>query len=322
MKFDVIIGNPPYQISDTHQNFGASPLYHKFVKRAKALNPKYITMIIPSRWVLTGKGLNQFRKEMLTDYRIKHIVDFYNSEQCFLGVNIGGGVCYFLWDETHNGDCHITTINAHGIKETTRPLLEDGLDIFIRDSNAISIIRKIKSFEEESFSTLVSTIKPFGLRTFFKGTDKPIKEDDITVYQRGGIGYINKDAIKKNCHLIEDYKVMVTRIYGDGGKTYPNQVINKPFITEPNTCCTETYLLLGTYKSLDVAQNVVSYINTKFFRFLVSLIKITQDTSSKIYKFVPIQDFSKSWTDQELYEKYGLNQEEIDYIESMICLNN
>ena len=318
MKFDVIIGNPPYQLSDSKNNFGASPIYHKFVKQAKNLNPQFITMIIPSRWLLTGKGLDEFRKEMLSDKCLKKLVDFYDSEQCFSGVNIGGGVCYFLWQNNHYGHCHITTINSFGIKETVRPLLEEDSEVFIRDSNAVSIINKIKLQKEESFSNFVSSSNPFGFRTFFKGTEKKINTDDVLIYQRGGTGYVKKNLVKKNKDLIDKYKVMTSRVYGDGGKTCPNQVINKAFVADVNTCCTETYLLLGTYNTLSEAHNATTYIETKFFRFLVSLIKITQDSSSKIYKFVPIQDFSKPWTDQELYEKYGLTQDEIDYIESMI----
>lgn len=318
MKFDVIIGNPPYQLSDSDANFGASPLYHKFVQQAKKLNPKFITMIIPSRWVLTGKGLDTFRAEMLNDSHLKRLVDYYNSEECFSGVNIGGGVCYFLWDSNYDGDCHITTINALGIKDTVRPLLTKDSRLFIRDSNAVSIIEKIKLFGEDSFSNLVSPSNPFGFRTFFRGDAEKKDSDDVLIYHRGGTGYVRYSSITKNKNLVAPYKVLTTRVYGDGGKTCPNQVINKIFVTEGNTCCSETYLILGHYDSLKEAQNVVSYAETKFFRFLVSLIKITQDNSAKIFEFVPLQDFSKPWTDQELYEKYGLTQDEIDYIESMI----
>lgn len=318
MKFDVIIGNPPYHLTDAKGKFGASPIYHEFVQQAKKLDPKYITMIIPSRWMITGKGLGDFRNEMLNDKRLKKIIDYYDSEMCFNNVKIGGGVCYFLWYKNHKGNCEITTVNNLKTTTVVRPLLEKGLDFFIRDNNAISIVRKVIKFEELSFSENVSSSKPFGLRTFFKGTENKMSDNDVLIYQRGGVGYVSENAISKNNQLINKYKVLSTGVYGDGGKTIPNQVINKPLIAPKNSCCTETYVVLGSFDTEEEAINMVSYIQTKFFRFLVSLLKITQHATSKVYKLVPNQDFSKPWTDEELYEKYGLTQEEIDYIESMI----
>lgn len=318
MKFDVIIGNPPYQLSDSDANFGASPLYHKFVYQAKKLNPKFISMIIPSRWTITGKGLDEFRREMLNDKRLKKVVDYYDSEACFNNVQIGGGVCYFLWDNNYSGDCEITTINQKGVKTSVRPLLDSQFSYFIRDNNAVSIIKKIQLFKEESFAEQVSVSRPFGFRTYFKGNEIKSNIDDVTIYVRGGIGYVPRGDVSKNIELIDKHKVLITRVYGDGGKTCPNQVVNRPFVAPSNTCCSETYLVLGAYDSIEEATHACQYIQTKFCRFLISLLKITQDSSSKVYTFVPMQDFSKSWTDEELYKKYNLTDDEINYIESMI----
>ena len=318
MKFDVIIGNPPYQSMNSGINLNSSPLYHKFIQQAKKLNPNYITMIIPSRWTITGRGLNEFRHEMLNDKRLKKIVDYYDSKMCFNNVQIGGGICYFLWDNNYHGNCEITTINNLKTTTVVRPLLEEWSEFFIRDNNAVSIIRKVIEFKENSFSENVSPCNPFGFKTSFRGTENKINDNDVLIYQRGGVGYIEKNLIEKNKDLIGKYKVMTSKIYGDSCNRIQNQVINKAFVTDVNTCCTTTYLLLGTYDTIEEAENVKTYVETKFFRFLVSLIKITQDNSQRVFKFVPMQDFSKSWTDEELYEKYGLTQEEINYIESMI----
>ena len=316
MKFDVIIGNPPYQLNDGGgMGSSAKPLYHKFIEKAKELNPRYITMIIPSRWFVGGKGLDEFRYIMLNDRRIKCLVDFPNSKECFPGNDIKGGVCYFLWDSDYEGDCNIKTIEGSTIEVAKRPLLEEGMDTFIRENKGISILRKVQKLEEESFSVLVSNRKPFGLESTYKGINEKTKEKNILLYGNKNRSYISEIEVLKNKELIKMYKLFVSKAIGSGN-TKTDWI--KPFVAEPVSCCTETYLILYTSTNKDEIENVLTYTQTKFFHFLMGLKKITQNTTKSTYSFIPIQDFSKPWSDEELYTKYGLTQEEIDYIESLI----
>lgn len=317
MKFDVIVGNPPYQLSDGGASASALPIYHKFVQQAKKLNPRFLTMIIPARWYSGGKGLDDFRDEMLEDTRIRKIIDFPKSNECFPSVEIKGGVCYFLWDREDKGDCQIITNRNGNSSSMTRPLKEKGLNTLVRYNEAVSIIHKVKKFQEENFSQLVSARKPFGFSTDFKNFEVSKVENSIKIYANKIIGYVKKNLITQNIELIGKHKVCITRAYG-AGEDFPHQILNKPFYAGDNSCCTETYLVIGPFKNESISHNVISYINTKFFRFLVLLLKNTQDATKKVYKFVPMQDFNETWTDEKLYKKYGLSQEEIDFIESMI----
>lgn len=315
MKFDVIIGNPPYQLKDNGAQASATPLYHKFIQQAKKLNPRFLAMIIPSRWFSGGKGLNDFRNEMLHDNRIRILHDYNNASECFPGVEIKGGVCYFLWDRDNKGLCKVFS-HSEGkvISEIERPLLEKNADVFIRHNEAISIFHKVRSKNEESFSKIVSPGKPFGLRGFFNDF-KNKSNNSVKIYANQKVGYISPNQILHNKKLINQWKIFVPKAWGVGNL---QRDLIKPFIGEKNTCCTETYLLVGPFNNKKIAENTISYMKTKFFHLFISFKKITQDAWKKAYELVPMQDFSESWTDEKLYKKYNLTKKEIDFIESIV----
>jgi site-specific DNA-methyltransferase (adenine-specific) len=323
MKFDVIIGNPPYQLSDggdrggdVRARGGAIPLYNQFVVQAKKMMPRYLSMIIPSRWFTGGRGLDAFRDEMLSDKRLRRIVDYPVSSECFPGVEIKGGVCYFLWDRDNPGDCEVKTLRGDKSSVMERPLLEKGSDIFIRFNESIEIMRKVLGRNEDSFSRIVSTQKPFGLRTFFQGKKSPF-DKSVKLYTNDGVSYIEKSDIVQNLDWLNKPKVFISMAYG-AGEDFPHQIINKPIYGGPNTCCTETYLVIGPFLARTQAENVMTYIRTRFFRFMVLLRKNTQHAAKGVYAFVPMQNFDEAWTDEKLYKKYKLTGEEVEFIESMV----
>lgn len=317
MKFDVIVGNPPYQLSDGGFGTSASPIYQLFVQQAKKLNPRFLIMIIPARWFSGGKGLDDFRDEMLKDDQIREIHDFPDASDIFPGVQIKGGVCYFLWERDKNDLCKVSSYNKGELISTmTRPLLEPGADTFIRYNEGISIIKKIALKNESSLKNQISPRKPFGLPTTFKGKSKKFP-GCIELYQNGGVGYIDKSELLNNLKIVNKYKVLIPRA-GSGSDSFPHPILGKPFVVEPNSACTETYIVAGSYDTKLQALNLVGYIATKLFRFLVLLAKNTQDASAKVYRFVPLQNLNESWTDKKLYKKYSLTNGEIDFIDSMV----
>ncbi len=316
MKFDVIIGNPPYQLSDGGAQASAIPLYHLFVQQAKKMNPKYLVMITPSRWFAGGRGLDSFRLEMLSDSRLREIHDFVRADDVFPGVEIKGGVSFFLWMKGSPGLCKVYSYeNSKLISVLERPLLEEGGDTFVRYNEAIPILRKVLSKKEKYFSSIVSAQKPFGIRGYFRDFKNEKFEGSVKIYANQKIGYVSYEQIPQKKEWVDMYKILVPRNSGIGSM---RKDWLKPILAGPNTCCTETYIVVGPFSDLMTAENVYSYMQTKFFHMLLSLKKVSQGLSSKVFSFVPMQNFAQKWTDEKLYKKYGLTQEEINYIESMI----
>ena len=319
MKFDLIISNPPYQLNvGVAKDNYAVPIYQNFVEQAKKLNPRFLCMIIPARWYAGGRGLDEFRDEMLHDNRLLEIHDFTDATDCFPGVDIAGGVCYFLWKRDSKGDCLVSSHKGDLIVSSVkRPLLEKGCNTFIRQNEAISILHKVQAFKEKSFMSLVSPQTPFGLISSFRDFKEEPFEGGIKFYTYGYQGYISSNQVVRNNQWIEKPKIYISAAYGERGN-YPYFFLGKPFIGEPNSCCSQSYLMIGPFENKSECENVISYIITRFFRALIMLKKNTQHAMSGVYQLVPLQDFSKPWTDDELYKKYGLTEDEIAFIESMI----
>jgi len=319
MKFDVVVGNPPYHMTGGGGGSNDSSIYHLFVQQAKALEPRMLTMVIPSRWIAGGRGLDSFRQEMLSDRSIRKFVDFPSAKDAFPGQKIEGGVCYFLWDSSHTGDCEVIMMRE-GIATRQAPRKLDEFDVLVRDELSLSVLRKTLNKSEDSIVEMVSGDTPFGLPTNFSGRTNSHKKGDLTVHftkhGKRGVSYLENEAVSKNRQLIDGWKVFVPEAYGIGAS--PQQVLGKPIVAGPGEICTQSFLVVGLFKDEETAGNFVAYLSSRFFRFLVSLRKISQHALKATYTWAPIQDFSKPWTDAELYAKYKLDQDEIEFIESMI----
>ena len=331
MQFDVIIGNPPYQLDDGGYGTSAAPIYHRFVEQAKTLEPRYLSMVIPARWFAGGKGLDEFRESMLTDDRLRSIDDYLSASDVFPGVGLKGGVCYFLWDRDNPGQCRVTTHFKDWHDSTaSRQLLEEGADVFIRFNEGVSILKKVAFVESgvtdsltlpesNRFDRLVSSRKPFGLETTFKG--RVAKGDgDVLVYQNGGTGYVARSSISNGTHFIDKWKIFMSYAApGTGNKdTYPHKIISTPFVGEPGSISSETYLCVGPFDSKSTAESVMSYLSCRLTRLLILLHKPSQHITRKVYTFVPTQDWNRKWTDEDLYAKYDISASEIAFIEKVV----
>jgi hypothetical protein len=331
MQFDVIIGNPPYQLNDGGYGTSAAPIYQLFVEQAKTLEPRYLSMIIPARWFAGGKGLDEFRGSMLGDNRLRSIDDFLSASDVFPGVGLKGGVCYFLWDRDNPGLCSVSThFKDWPVSNVSRLLLEEGADVFIRFNEGLSILKKVVSNEtgqseslllpdSKRFDRLVSSRKPFALETTFKGKATK-RADDVLIYQNGGTGYVARNAVPSGFELIDKWKIYVGRAApGTGNRdTYPHRILSTPFIGEPGSICSETYLCIGPFDTQAEAESALSYLTCRLTRLLILLHKPSQDTTRKVYTFVPKQDWNKNWTDADLYAKYRITANEIEFIEKVV----
>ena len=321
MKFDVIISNPPYHLSTTENSQQAKPLYHLFVEQAKKLKPRFLSMIIPARWFSGGIGLEEFRESMLNGSHITRLVDFPNSKDCFTGVSISGGVCYFLWDRDKEEKCVVTNIIGNQKETMSRSLNE--FSTFVRYNSAISIIHKAIRDEPKVLSSITSAVSPFGLSTKVRGSDYKTNELCVPLHSSKGISYISKNNIIKGNEWIGKYKVLVSQTgaehAGEPSKDGKFRVLTsslKPI--GKSDVCTHSYVLVGPFDSAIESKNCANYLKTQFVRFLILQAVSSIHISKNTFIFVPIQDFSKPWTDEELYAKYGLTDDEIAFIDSMI----
>jgi hypothetical protein len=319
MKFDVIIGNPPYQLDTEGAGKQAKPIYQYFVRQAKKLKPRHLVMITPSRWFAGGMGLDDYRNEMLNDPHIKEIVDYSLSTDCFPGVDIAGGVSYFLWDRDYEGNCSYTYFD-NGEKTTEIRTLNE-YDVFVRNNKAINIVHKVVSKNESCISGLMSSLGPFGLGTAERGsTEKTI--NSYLLLSSAGKSYIDRSLVNSGSQYIDKWKVIIGKATSAGaataGKDGLRKVIATLEILEPNAVCTFSYFVGAACDEKKHADNFRDYLTTKFVRFLLLQCLSSINISKERFRFVPQQDFSKSWADKELYAKYGLNDEEVSLIESTI----
>ena len=320
MKLDAIVGNPPYQVMDGGTQTGAMPVYQHFVGIAKKLKSTYISMIMPSRWFAGGRGLDDFRKEMLEDKSLSLLVDFPKARDCFSNVDIAGGICYFLRDNNYKGMCNVISSIYGKRTESKRDLGK--YSIFIRDNIGQGIIEKVEASTEKHLDTLVLKVSPFGIRSFVRGEEKD-KGGQVRLKSSSGFGYIDRSLVTKNEDLIGKYKVSCGYLNPDragvnNASDGKNNVTTKLTILKPNEVITETYIVLGTFDTKEEAENYASYIRTKFVRFLVIMTMTSMHITQANFQFVPMQDFGKAWTDDELNKKYKLSEPEIAYIDSMI----
>lgn len=322
MQFDVIIGNPPYQLDDGGFGTSAAPIYQMFVEQALALEPKYAVFVTPSRWMTGGKGLDKFRERMLTDKHIRAIVDFPKLYEAFPGVKIRGGISYFVWDGGYQGPCQFQTFWDG---QPTGPAVErylDAYDVLVRRNEAVPILEKVQQAGEPTLDARVSSGKPFGFRTFFHGKPSSVGfADPVKLFGSQKITWIERANITTNPQWVDEWKVLMTAVQGTSAAV-ETKFLSKPIIAEPGTACTETYLVAGHFDNETAARNFAGYLRTRFVRFLVSLRKATQHATRDVYAFVPDLPLDQPWTDERLYQRYRLTTEEIAFIEAQVAAHN
>ena len=331
MKFDFVIGNPPYQEETNGVGRQAKPLYNLFMEQVKELHPQAISLIIPSRWFAGGIGLDSFRTSMMTDRKLKYLVDYVNAKDCFPNTSISGGVCCFLWDSKYCGDCKFTNINGRNTTTMVRPL--DEFPVLVRYNQAVSIIHKIRTYQENPITDIVSPISPFGLSTKERGSAQKENQNDLRVYSSVGSGFIPRSEVSKGIDYIDCYKLMVSQTSaehaGEAGKDGKFRVLTSSMkVISPGEVCTHSYIVIGRFETKQEALNILSYMRTRFTRLLLLLAMSSIHLSKMTFSFVPLQDFTPTsdidWTksipeiDQQLYKKYGLDETEIQFIETHV----
>lgn len=319
MQFDVIIGNPPYQLDDGGYGTSAAPIYQLFVEKALELDPRYAVFVTPSRWMAGGKGLDKYRERMLRDRRMRRIVDYPKLYEGFPGVKIRGGISYFLWDRSHNGPCEVQTVWDG---QPTGPAVArylDTYDILVRRNEAVPILEKVKAKKEPTLNAKVSSGKPFGFRTFFHGkpTQRGLKSP-VRLFGSQRISWVKRSEVAVNTEWIDKWKVLMTAVQGTSAAV-ETKFLSKPIIAGPGTACTETYLVAGCFDDETSAVRFAAYLRTRLVRFLVSLRKATQHATKDVYAFVPDLPLDREWGDTALYKRYGLTKEEIAFVESQVA---
>jgi site-specific DNA-methyltransferase (adenine-specific) len=321
MKFDVIVGNPPYQLSDAGHGRSASPVYHKFIEQAKKLNPRFLTMIVPARWYAGGKGLDDFRAEMLADKRIRKLIDFENSNDVFPGVDVAGGICYFLWDRDNKGPCEV--INLIDGKQVKSERALDEFPILIRHSQAIPIIRKVLAKKENGgkrLSHVVSSRKPFGLPTNYTPKNNGIP---CWFIQKIGLKHATENDVSDENNLLDKWKLLVPPAPIAGQTDFSKPVgfyyDGNTRIAKPGECCTESFIVAGAFSTEEEVLSFKSYLFTKVVRFLLLQTVVSQHVTKDKFHFIP--DFGKYegyYTDKMLIKRWGISADERDFIDSKI----
>lgn len=328
MKFDAIIGNPPYQAitgggSEVTAAAQAKPIFQLFVQQGKMLNPQFLSMIIPARWYNGGIGLNDFRSEMLKDRQIVELVDYSNSKELFPTVDIAGGICYFLWQAMYDGECNIVNTLAGSRSELKRSLDQFG-DFFIRSNAAISIIDKVKSKSSSFVSDMVSAIDTFGIPSKEKGHSEYNDGDVLLLHSTGansqGVDYVSRSSVTKNSHLINKFKIKISILVpqnGEVGVAYEKgyRSISTPQILYPGTVDSFSYLNIGFFDTEEEAINFRGFMTCKFPRFMMRATYSSVHISKSNFIFVPMMDFTKTWSDEKLYNYFGLSEDEKSLIE-------
>lgn len=322
MHFDVIIGNPPYQLASDGGTRDV-PIYQHFVEQAKTLEPRFLSMVIPSRWMASGLGLSDFRASMLSDCRVRELVDYPAAGDVFPGVQIKAGVCYFLWDQEHEGSCKVTTIRGSEVIGPIERNLGE-YDVLVRDGRSMSILHKVLAHNEVPINSILARDKEFGWTSNFDGFHSKKQTGDIPIYymrrSKRDVGYLARSSVFKSVHLIDNWKLLVPQAYG-AGDAIPHQILGKPIIAPSPSVCTQSFLFFSIASKKE-AESILSYYKTRFFRFLVSLRKITQHATHSTYAWVPMQSWDQTWSDEDLYRKYGITNDEQAYIESQVKAMN
>lgn len=319
MEFDVIIGNPPYQLDDGGYGTSAAPIYNKFVERALDLNPRYAVFVTPSRWFAGGKGLDKYRERLLSDRRMRNLVDFPKLYDAFPGVKIRGGISYFLWDRDYDGPCTIQTMWDD--KPLGAPVARnlDAYDVLVRWNDAVSILDKVRAKQEPTLDGRVSSRKPFGFPTNFHGqADTKRLKKPVKLFGSQKVTWVERSAIPTNEAWADEWKVLLTAVQGTSAAV-ETKFLSKPIIAGPGTACSETYLVAGRFEKEEEATRYAQYLRTRFVRFLVSLRKSTQHATRDVYAFVPDLPLDRDWTDALLYKRYRLTADEIAFIESQVA---
>lgn len=320
LGFDVIIGNPPYQMRDGGNGTSAKPIYHQFVTQAMRINPRYLSMIIPARWYAGGKGLDEFRNKMLTDGRIRVLVDYENSSDAFSGVDIAGGVCYFLWDRDHKGLCNVSTYFENGNMVETRKL--DEYEIFVRHNKAVDIIRHVASANRGKpfLDERVSSRKPFSLPTNYVPSGKGIP---CWFIQRIGLSYAKRGDVVDNFNCLNKWKIIVPKAPIAGQTDFSKPIAlyyeSNTRLAKPGECCTESWIVAGAFNTQKEALSFKSYLYTKIVRFLILQTVVSQDVTRKNFKFVPdLGKYEGEFNDAMLRKMWNISDDEWDFIDSKI----